>query len=101
MVYNGIIRELFEQFKFEEKVSYRDWIKQVEDLSPVHRLSRFIQDVLLVQYSDEKIFIFIDEIDKIFSQNISLDDFFSLIRSFIICELKIQHTNVLHFQYLG
>jgi hypothetical protein len=43
-------------------------------------LSHFIKDVLLVQFPQDKIVIFIDEIDSILSLNFAVDDFFALIR---------------------
>ena len=46
----------------------------------MQRLSQFIEEVLLVNLPNDKIFIFIDEIDSILSLNFSVDDFFALIR---------------------
>ncbi|MGK7875841.1 MAG: AAA-like domain-containing protein [Xenococcaceae cyanobacterium] len=78
--YSGIINQLFLGFNLIGKVNLKAWLREREKLSSVQKLSRFIEDVLLVNCPGEKIFIFIDEIDKVLSLNFSLDDFFSLIR---------------------
>ncbi|HEY9613712.1 AAA-like domain-containing protein [Allocoleopsis sp.] len=51
-----------------------------EFLSPVQRLSKFIDQVLLRRIPDN-IAIFVDEIDSILTLNFSIDDFFALIQS--------------------
>ncbi|MGK7953768.1 MAG: CHASE2 domain-containing protein, partial [Crocosphaera sp.] len=53
--------------------------EQQELLTPVQRLSLFIEEILLVEIK-QKIVIFVDEIDRVLSQKFSLDDFFGLIR---------------------
>ena len=58
----------------------RVWWREHDDLSPVHRLGLFIQQVILKQIS-QNLVIFVDEIDR----SLNLDfrsDFFALIRSF-------------------
>ncbi|MEG3435914.1 AAA-like domain-containing protein [Pannus brasiliensis CCIBt3594] len=77
--YNGVITRLFLGFNLTGKINIKTWLKDRENLSPVQRLGQFIEEVLLV-YVSGRIFIFIDEIDKILSLKFSLDDFFSLIR---------------------
>ena len=77
--YAGIVRSLVSgsQLKFD----WRNWWREKRDLlSPVQRLSLFIEEVLLVEIKS-KIVIFIDEIDRVLSQKFSLDDFFALIHS--------------------
>ncbi len=80
--YSGIITQLFLGFNLPGKVNLKAWLREREELSSVQKLGRFIEEVLLVNCTGEKIFIFIDEIDKVLSLNFSLDDFFSLIRFF-------------------
>ncbi|MEO0969450.1 MAG: AAA-like domain-containing protein, partial [Cyanobacteria bacterium J06639_18] len=83
--YGGIVHDLSESFQLEDIISDFDWQiwweKYQGTLSPVQCLSLFIEKVLLVNIQ-EPIVIFVDEIDKILSQNFSLDDFFALIRFF-------------------
>lgn len=77
--YAGIMRSLVSgcQLQFD----WRSWWRQQRDLlTPVQRLSLFIESVLLREIK-QKIVIFIDEIDRVLSQKFSLDDFFALIHS--------------------
>lgn len=78
--YKGIVSELWRGFSLLEKVNFKSWWRE-EDISLLQRLNRFIEDIVLVQFPQDKIVIFIDEIDSILSLKFSVDDFFSLIRS--------------------
>lgn len=77
--YLGLTFELWRSFRLVNKFNLKTWWKNLENLSPIQKLSQFIEDVLLT-YIEEKIFIFIDEIDTVKSLNFSTDDFFALIR---------------------
>ncbi|MGA9380297.1 MAG: AAA family ATPase [Phormidium sp.] len=85
--YKGLAVELWQSFGLLGKVNLKSWWNERLDISPVHRLSRFIEEVLLVEVGIEdnatpkKLVIFIDEIDSILSLDFSVDDFFALIRS--------------------
>ncbi|WP_144863316.1 AAA family ATPase [Hyella patelloides] len=85
--YKGLIVELWRSFGLLRKVNLKTWWNEREDISPVQKLSQFIEEILLVevQQQDETIphnlVIFIDEIDSILSLNFPLNDFFGLIRS--------------------
>lgn len=59
--YKGVIAELWRGFKLLGKVNLKAWWQEQEDISVLQRLSRFIADVLLVQFPKEKLFIFIDD----------------------------------------
>ncbi|MEH2231309.1 MAG: AAA-like domain-containing protein [Nostoc sp.] len=78
--YKGIVGDLWLSFKLLGKVNLKAWWQEQNDLSLIHKISRFISEVLLAQFPGEKLFIFIDEVDSILSLNFSVDDFFSLIR---------------------
>ena len=78
--YGGAIAQLFLGFNLAGKVNLKAWLREREELPPVQKLGQFIEDILLVNCPGKKIFIFIDEIDKVLSLKFSLDDFFSLIR---------------------
>jgi len=56
------------------------WWRERENLSPLQRLSDFIEEILLVEI-EQNIAIFIDEIDSVISLNFPVDDFFALLRS--------------------
>jgi hypothetical protein len=78
--YKGMIAELWRGFNLLGKVNFKTWWRDEENVSFLQRLSHFIEDILLVQVPQGRIFIFIDEIDSILSLDFAVDDFFALIR---------------------
>ncbi|NES23547.1 MAG: hypothetical protein F6K41_32670, partial [Symploca sp. SIO3E6] len=80
--YKGIVTELWLGFNLLGKFNLKAWWKEQEELSLTQRFSQFIAEVLLVQFKEEKIVIFIDEIDSILNLSFPVDDFFALIRFF-------------------
>ena len=81
--YAGIVQSLVSSCQLAPKIQWRTWWRELQDLlSPVQRLSLFIEEVLLVEVK-QNIVIFVDEIDRVLSQKFSLDDFFALIRCFL------------------
>lgn len=80
--YAGFVQSLVSSCELTEQIQWRTWWRERRDLlSPVQRLSLFIEEVLLVEIQ-QKIIIFVDEIDRVLSQKFSLDDFWVLIRFF-------------------
>jgi WD40 repeat protein len=77
--YKGIVGELTRGFKLFKHFNLKKWWDE-EDISLLNKLSRFIDDILLKQFSEERIFIFVDEIDSILSLPFPIDDFFAWIR---------------------
>jgi hypothetical protein len=77
--YAGIVRSLVSSFELTGKINLRSWWRDRDHLSPVQRLSEFIEEVLLAEVS-QRIFVFVDEIDSLLSLNFSIDDFFACIR---------------------
>ncbi|MFM2061757.1 MAG: hypothetical protein RLZZ507_1427 [Cyanobacteriota bacterium] len=77
--YKGIVADLWRGFKLLGKLNLKLWWQAGDDLSLLQNLSRFFEE-LLIQFPEEKIIIFIDEIDSILSLNFQVDDFFALIR---------------------
>jgi WD40 repeat protein len=78
--YKGMVAELWRGFNLLGQVNLKTWWRDSEDVSFLQRLSHFIEDILLVKFPQERIFIFIDEIDSILSLDFAVDDFFALIR---------------------
>ncbi|MBW4448951.1 MAG: AAA-like domain-containing protein [Spirirestis rafaelensis WJT71-NPBG6] len=79
--YAGVIDSIVSSLYLYENFDLDSWWESHGLLSPVQRLGKFIEDVLLTSIN-ESIVIFIDEIDSILSLNLpSVDDFFALIRS--------------------
>lgn len=80
--YAGIVSALVSSCDLSQKVNWRSWWREHRDLlSPVQRLSLFIDEVLLTEIN-QNIVVFVDEIDRVLSQTFSPDDFFALIRYF-------------------
>lgn len=78
--YAGIFYTLVSGCQLTSKIQWRTWWREhLELLTPIQRLSLFIEEILLVEIK-QKIVIFVDEIDRVLSQKFSLDDFFGLIR---------------------
>ena len=77
--YKGLVAQLWTGFDLTELVNLKNWWKEREDFSYLQRLGEFIT-LILDYYPQQKIFIFIDEIDRIQSLDFSVDDFFALIR---------------------
>lgn len=79
--YAGVIDSIVSSLYLYENFDLDSWWSSHGLLSPVQRLGKFIEDVLLRSINDS-IVVFIDEIDSILSLNLpSVDDFFALIRS--------------------
>jgi WD40 repeat protein len=99
--YSGLVSALVSSCQLSNKVNWRQWWRsQQEYLSPVQRLHLFIDEILLTQISS-RIVIFIDEIDRVLSQDFSLDDFFALIRFFYNCRADDLTYHRLTFALLG
>lgn len=97
--YGGVVSELLRGFGLLRKVDFSNWWRERELLSPVQRLSEFIEDVLLEEFS-EKIVIFIDEIDSILQVKFR-DDFFAFIRACYNQRAENQAYRRLTFALLG
>ncbi|MCV3217343.1 AAA-like domain-containing protein, partial [Plectonema radiosum NIES-515] len=78
--YAGVIDSIVGSLRLYDRFDLDSWWESHSLLSPVQRLGKFIEDVLLVEISGQ-IVIFVDEIDSILSLGFSIDDFFALIRS--------------------
>ena len=77
--YKGIITDLCRGFKLLGELNLKSWWQTGDDISLLQNVSRFIAE-LLTQFPEEKLIIFIDEIDSILSLDFPVDDFFALIR---------------------
>ncbi|MEH2460910.1 MAG: AAA-like domain-containing protein [Nostoc sp.] len=77
--YAGVIDTLVGSFNLYTTFDLDTWWTDNGLFSPVQRLSKFIETILLKRIT-EKIVIFIDEIDNVLSLSFNLDDFFAVIR---------------------
>ena len=78
--YKGVTTDLWSGFNLSEKISLKSWWNERQDISLLKRLSEFIEELLLIQFPNQRLFIFIDEIDSILGLKFPVDDFFALIR---------------------
>ena len=78
--YKGIVGDLWRSFHLLGQLNLKTWWKEQEEFSLLQRLSQFIEEILLARFPNERIFIFVDEIDSILSLDFPVDDFFALIR---------------------
>ena len=76
--YKGLVAQLWTGFNLTDAVNLKTWWQE-RDFSYLQRLGEFIE-LLLNFFPDQKIFIFIDEIDCIQNLGFPVDDFFALIR---------------------
>ena len=85
--YKGLAVELWQSFDLQGLVNLKAWWNEQLDISPMQRLSRFFEEVLLALVGVEdrdlpkKLIIFLDEIDSILGLKFPVNDFFALIRS--------------------
>ena len=77
--YKGLVAQLWSGFGLNEQVNLKSWWQEKEDISYLQRLGEFI-DLILNSFPQQKIFIFIDELDRIQSLDFPVDDFLALIR---------------------
>jgi len=84
--YKGLLVELWQGFDLLDKINLKSWWQERLDISPVQRVSRFLEEVLLTEVNlpgntQPQIVIFLDEIDSVLGLDFSVNDFFALVRS--------------------
>ena len=80
--YKGVVSQLWLGFNLLGKVNLKTWWQEQSDFSPLQRLSQFVSNIILPNFDNNRIVIFIDEIDSILSLPFPIDDFFALLRFF-------------------
>jgi WD40 repeat protein len=78
--YKGMVADLWRGFGCGARINLKKWWQEQEEISLLQKLSEFIEELLLNQFPDRHLCIFIDEIDSILNLDFSTDDFFALIR---------------------
>jgi WD40 repeat protein len=78
--YKGIILSLFYSLNLSQEVNFKQWWGMQEGLSPVQKLHQFVEEILLSSQKNQRLFIFIDEIDSLLSLSFPVSDFFAWIR---------------------
>ncbi|MEM1256220.1 MAG: AAA-like domain-containing protein, partial [Cyanobacteria bacterium P01_H01_bin.21] len=77
--YRGLMGTLALQLGLRKTIDIRRWWEAHSHLSLTQILSQFIE-MLLAQSPDQRLFIFVDEVDSLLNLPFSVDDFFALIR---------------------
>jgi hypothetical protein len=98
--YGGVAYKLASSFNLFEAVEFMSWWRGREFMSPVQRLGELIEQILLVQLT-QNLVIFIDEIDSVLGLKEPLDDFFALIRACYNKRAQKPEYNRLTFALLG
>ncbi|HAX87304.1 MAG TPA: hypothetical protein DCY91_13840 [Cyanobacteria bacterium UBA11370] len=78
--YKGFVGDLWRQLGLIDTLNLKTWWLERNDLGLLQRLRWFIEELLFVQFPQQQLFIFVDEIDSLLGLNFSIDDFFALIR---------------------
>jgi hypothetical protein len=97
-LYASIIRNLVNSFNLQ--LNLRTWLSERDFLTPVQRLSEFIEEVLLESIG-QNIVIFLDEIDSVLGLSFPIDDFFAFIRACYNKRASQQSYQRLTFALLG
>ncbi|NEQ52531.1 MAG: hypothetical protein F6K11_20720, partial [Leptolyngbya sp. SIO3F4] len=79
--YRTLIGELNRCLNLLPSQEVDEWLEKQDEVTPVYRLQRFVEDVLLTRIQDKPIVIFIDEIDSVLSLSFPSSDFFAWIRA--------------------
>ncbi|MGJ3246998.1 MAG: AAA-like domain-containing protein [Elainellaceae cyanobacterium] len=79
--YQGVIFELWRAFQLHTTIDLKAWWHDVDGFLPAQKLHAFIEHVLLAQFPNDNLVIFIDELDGILNLRLPIDDFFDTIRS--------------------
>ncbi|MEM7594673.1 MAG: ammonium transporter [Cyanobacteria bacterium P01_A01_bin.83] len=98
--YAGFLYGLISGLEVIDLLELRTWWRSHDFLSPVQRLGEFIEQVLLEKVND-KIIVFIDEIDSILSLSFDADDFLILLRSLFNKRADQPKFNQISFVMLG
>jgi WD40 repeat protein len=98
--YEGIIYTIVTYLSLLSPKELKNWRSEHQFLPPVQRLSVFIEKVLLAK-NNNKIIIFIDEIDSILSLPFSTDELFTLIRACYNNRASVSEYQRLTFAILG
>lgn len=81
--YKALIRKLheFPPLALIARIELNNWFAQHQNLPPLQLFDRYLKEVLLSQFRDRQIVIFIDEIDAVLNLPFDVSGFFSLIRA--------------------
>jgi AAA-like domain len=79
--YRGIAVELLRSLNLWNKVDFKTWWRDREEMGIIQRLGLFLEEIILAECGQQQVVIFVDEIDSTLSLPFPVHDFFALIRS--------------------
>jgi ABC-type branched-subunit amino acid transport system substrate-binding protein len=81
--YEALISQLhvFPPLALDSQIDLESWLTQYQHVTPLQLFNYYLKDVLLRQFPEERIVIFIDEIDAVLNLAFDVSDFFALIRA--------------------
>jgi WD40 repeat protein len=79
--YRGILLNLISSLDLIGQVNLKTWWQEYDYLPMLQRLNLLIDQILKVHLPNDRIVVFIDEIDSALGLNFPVDDFFGFIRS--------------------
>lgn len=97
--YYGILDLVIEHLKLTEAIDLDEFWNQHQNLSPLQRLSKFVD--MLLSHIAEPVVVFVDEIDSTINLKFDADDFFIWIRYCFNLRLDKPQYNRLTFCLLG
>ena len=78
--YVGFMSELCRSLNLLGQFNFRAWRAERADFSATQMLAQLLDDILRLHFPEQRVIIFIDEIDSVLNLSFALDDFFALIR---------------------
>ncbi len=99
--YEQVIAELWRSADLITQLDLKQWFAEHTNQSHVRLLAEFIEQVLLPAFPEQKLVIFIDEIDSVLTLPFPIDDFFALIRAYYNQRADDAQFNRLTFCLLG
>ncbi|NER02750.1 MAG: CHASE2 domain-containing protein [Okeania sp. SIO3C4] len=78
--YDGFLTELFDKCDLENSNNFQEWIASHLNLSNLQRWKLFLEEILFRNFHNQKIYIFLDEIDTL-GKCYFKDEFLGFIRS--------------------
>ena len=80
--YETFLSKLANNFPELDNPEVNNWLNNVSNLQPIRAFNYFFEQILLSKVKEEKIVIFLEEIDSIRNLDFSINDFFTQIRYF-------------------
>jgi adenylate cyclase len=78
--YKTLAADLLRSLNLWNQVNLKSWWQSHDSISPLRQLSLLIEEIVEVHYPEDRLVIFVDEVDSALSLNFPVDDFFALIR---------------------